>query len=274
MPLPLRRRARPMPEFTAKDVKSLRDATGAGMMDAKKALTEADGDRDRAAQILREKGLSKVATLEDRENSQGTVAVARDGNVVSLVELKSETDFSAKAEDFVELVQKLADAVLAKGPDAVAELASEIDDLKISKKENIELGKVERFEAAGGNGLDAYVHVQDGRGTNGVIIEIEGADDELTHEIALHCAFAKPDALSRDEIDPALAERARAGFEELTRKEGKPEQAIPKIVEGRLNSWYGERVLPDQGLFGDKETVQDKLGSGRIVRFTQAYIGD
>ena len=102
-----------MAEFTAKDVKALRDATGAGMMDAKKALTEADGDRDRAAQILREKGLSKVATLEDRENSQGAVAVARDGNKVALVELKSETDFSAKAEDFAGLAQQLADAVLA-----------------------------------------------------------------------------------------------------------------------------------------------------------------
>ena len=186
-----------MAEFTAKDVKALRDATGAGMMDAKKALTEAEGDRDRAAQILREKGLSKVATLEDRENSQGAIAVAREGNTVALVELKSETDFSAKADDFVGLVQKLADAVLADGEEAVAKLQSEIEDVKIAKKENIEVGTVARFEAAPGNGLDAYTHNQDGRGTNGVIIEIEGADDEAAHEIALHCAFAKPDALSR-----------------------------------------------------------------------------
>lgn len=262
-----------MPEFTAKDVKSLRDATGAGMMDAKKALTEADGNRDRAAQILREKGLSKVATLEDRENSQGSVAVTRDGNAVALVELKSETDFSAKAGDFVELTQKLADAVLADGEDAVEALQAGIDDIKIAKKENIELGMVARFEAAAGNGVDAYAHVQDGRGTNGVIIEIAGADDETAHEIALHCAFAKPDALTRDEIDPGLVERAREGFEALTIKEGKPEQAIPKIVEGRLNSWYAERVLPEQGLFGDKQTVQERLGEATIVRFVQAYIG-
>lgn len=264
-----------MADFTAKDVKSLRDATGAGMMDAKKALTEADGDRDRAAQILREKGLSKVATLEDRENSQGAVAVARDGNKVALVELKSETDFSAKAEDFAGLAQQIADAVLEGGVEAAgsAELVKAIDDVRIAKKENIELGQVAAFEAADSNGVDAYVHVQDGRGTNGVIIEIEGADDEAVHEIALHCAFAKPDALDRDEIDPALVEKAREGFEALTIKEGKPEQAIPKIVEGRLNAWYGERVLPEQGLFGDKETVQDKLGDGSIVRFAQAYIG-
>ncbi len=262
-----------MPAFTAQDVKSLRDATGAGMMDAKKALTEADGDRDRAGQILREKGLSKVATLEDRENSQGAVAVARKGDSVALVELKCETDFSAKAEDFSSLVQRLADAVLSEGEGAVASLADDIDSIKLAKRENIELGLVARFDATPGNGVDAYVHIQDGRGTNGVIIEIEGADDDAAHEIALHCAFAKPDALSREEVDPALVEKARDGFEALTIKEGKPEKAVPKIVEGRLNSWFGERVLPEQGLFGDKETVQNKLGDAHIVRFAQAYIG-
>jgi len=236
-------------------------------------MTEADGDRDAAAQILRQKGLSKVATLEDRENSQGAIAVARNGNVASIVELKSETDFSAKAADFSALTQTLADAVLADGESGLAAHQSAIDDLKISKKENIEVGLVARYEAAEGNGLDAYVHIQDGRGANGVLIEIEGASDEVAHEIALHCAFAKPDALSRDEIEAELVEKARAGFEELTIKEGKPEQAVPKIVEGRLNSWYSDRVLPEQGLFGDKETVQDKLGAAQILRFDQAFIG-
>ncbi|MCB1284848.1 MAG: translation elongation factor Ts [Microthrixaceae bacterium] len=262
-----------MADFTAKDVKALRDATGAGMMDAKKALTEADGDAQKAARLLREKGLTKVATLEDRENNQGAVAIARDGNTAALVELKAETDFSAKSEDFVALVGKLAAAVLADGEAAVETLRSELEDLKISKKENIELGKVARYEAAEGNVLDSYTHEQDGRGTVGVLVEISGADEELAHEIALHIAFAKPQALSRDEIDPALVETAREGFEELTRKEGKPEQAIPKIVEGRVSSWYAERVLPEQGMFGDKETVQDRLGQGSIVRFALASIG-
>ena len=262
-----------MAEITAKDVKALRDATGAGMMDAKKALVEADGDAERAARILREKGLTKVATLEDRENTQGAVAVARQGNSAALVELKSETDFSAKAADFVAFVEKLAAAVLADGPDAIAAHQDELDTLKLLKKENIEVGKAVRFEAAAGNSLDAYLHTQDGRGTNGVLVEIEGADDAATHEIALHIAFAKPTALSRDEIDPGLVARATEGFEELTRKEGKPEQAIPKIVEGRVGSWYGERVLPEQGLFGDKETVQQKLGTAKIIRFAQAVIG-
>jgi elongation factor Ts len=262
-----------MAGFTAQDVKALRDATGAGMMDSKKALTEADGDMQQAAQILRQKGLSKVATLEDRENNQGAVAIARSGNTAALVELKSETDFSAKAEDFVSLAQRLADAVLAGGEGAVDTLKDDLDSLKIAKKENIELGTVARFEAADGNVLDAYLHVQDGRGTNGVLVEIQGADEEAAHEVALHIAFAKPSALTRDELDPDLVATARSSFEELTRKEGKPEQALPKIVEGRLNSWYAERVLPEQGLFGDKQTVQDKLGDATIVRFAQAVIG-
>lgn len=262
-----------MADITAADVKSLRDATGAGMMDAKKALVEADGDAQKAAQILRQKGLSKVATLEDRENKQGAVAIAVSGNVAALVELKSETDFSAKAEDFVALTQKLADAVLVDGEGAIDELSDEIDSLKIAKRENIEVGTVARFEAADGNVLDAYLHIQDGRGTNGVLLEVAGSDMETAHEVALHIAFAKPTALHRDEIDAVLVETARAGFEELTRKEGKPEQAVPKIVEGRLNAWYAERVLPEQGMFGDKETVAERLGDGTIVRFAQAVIG-
>jgi elongation factor Ts len=262
-----------MAEITAAAVKALRDATGAGMMDAKKALVEADGDRDAAAQILRQKGLSKVATLEDRENNQGAVAIARDGNVAALVELKSETDFSGKAEDFVELVQRMADVVLTDGEAGLASLADDLDTLKISKRENIEVGTVARFEAAEGNVLDAYLHRQDGRGVNGVLIEVSGADEATVHEVALHVAFAKPDALTRDEIDGELVEKARASFEELTLKEGKPEQAVPKIVEGRLNSWYAERVLPEQGLLGEKETVADRLGDATIVRFAQAVIG-
>src|SRR3954451_5219962 len=151
-----------MAEFTAKDVQSLRQSTGAGMMDAKKALTENDGDMEAATQWLREKGLAKVAKLDDRENSQGSVSVVVDGNVGAIVELKSETDFSAKAEDFISLVQSLVEIVVAKGVEATAELSTELDDLRIAKKENIEIGTVERFEAPDGHMLDAYLHLQDG----------------------------------------------------------------------------------------------------------------
>ena len=136
-----------MADFGAKDVKALRDATGAGMMDAKKALTEAGGDAEAATQLLREWGLSKAAKRSDRENTEGAVALAQDGNKVALVLLKSETDFSAKSEDFVAVAQQMADIALAGG-DPAAECETEIEDLKLTKKENIEVGTVEVIEAA------------------------------------------------------------------------------------------------------------------------------
>ena len=263
-----------MAEFTAKDVQSLRQATGAGMMDAKKALTENDGDMEAAAQWLREKGLAKVAKLDDRENSQGSVTAVVDGQVGAIVQLKSETDFSAKADDFTSLVQDLAEMVVAKGTDAVAELSDEIDTLKINKKENIEVGTVVRFEAADGNLLDSYLHLQDGRGVNAVLVELQGGDKELAHDIAVHIAFTKPAYLSRDEVPEADVERERQALLDITKAEGKPEQAWPKIVEGRLNAWYKDRVLLEQGFVrDDKQTITQLLGDATLVRFAQVYIG-
>ena len=262
-----------MPNFTAKDVQKLRQATDAGMMDAKRALEATDGDMEKAAQWLREKGLAKVAKLSDRDNSQGTVAVAAAGNAAALVELKSETDFSAKAADFVSLVDKLAQLVLDKGEAAIAEGQDEIETLKIAKRENIELGKVARIEAGADSLIDTYLHRQEGRGVIGVIVEATGVDQETLHEIALHCAFAKPRYLTRDEVPEAEIDKERANLLEITKAEGKPEAAWPKIVEGRVNAWFAERILPEQGMFGDKETVQQRLGDGSIVRFALAVIG-
>jgi elongation factor Ts len=262
-----------MADITAQDVKRLRDATGAGMMDCKKALTEAEGDHEKAVEILRKKGLAKAAERSDRANREGAVAIAASGDKAALVQLKSETDFTAKNDAFLALVEQLADAVLDNGESAVASLASAIDDLKLVTKENIEIGTVVRFIAAPGNTLDTYVHEQDHRGVNAVIIEGSGVAPEVLHEIALHIAFAKPIALTRDEVPAELAERERATLLEITKSEGKPEAAWDKIVDGRIAAWYRERVLLDQGVFGEKETVRDKIGKGTIVRFAQAYIG-
>ncbi|MCP5025947.1 MAG: translation elongation factor Ts [Actinomycetia bacterium] len=262
-----------MAEFGAKDVQALRKATDVGMMEAKKALTENDGDFEAAAQWLRERGLSKATAREDRENSQGTVALAVSGGAAALVELKSETDFAAKADDFVSLVTELAEAVAANGEAAVARKATAIEDLKLSKKENIELGQVVRFEAAEGNLVDTYLHSQDGRGTNAVIIEGSGIDQELLHEIALHIAFAKPVALTRDEVSADAIEKEREAALGVTKAEGKPEAAWDKIVEGRVNKWLSEKVLLEQGMFGEKETVAQKIGNGSVVRFAQVAIG-
>jgi elongation factor Ts len=262
-----------MADFTAKDVKALRDATGAGMMDAKKALTEADGDFEAAVQLLRERGLAKAADRSERENNEGAIALATDGTNAAIVQLRTETDFTAKSDGVASLVQELADLVLAKGVGAVAERQDAIDDLKLTTKENLALGTVVRIEAAPGNLIDTYLHQQDGRGINAVIVEGNGVDPEVLHEIALHIAFAKPTGLSRDDVSSDEAERERAALLEITKAEGKPEAAWDKIVDGRLSAWYKERVLLEQGVFGEKETVQQKIGKGTIVRFAQAYIG-
>ncbi len=264
-----------MADISVADIKALRDATGAGMMDAKKALDAAGGDHDAALQALREKGLAKADSRSDRESSDGAIALAQDGNKVALVELQSETDFSAKADDFLSLTQELADLVLAGGESAVAQKADAIDDMRIAKKENIQLGKVAIIDAPDGATVDAYLHTAtEGRGINGVVIEAQDVSAELLHEIALHIAFAKPAALSRDEISPDDIERERESALGVTKAEGKPEQAWEKIVEGRVNKWLSERVLLEQGVFGEKETVAQKIGNGSITRFAQAFIGD
>jgi elongation factor Ts len=263
-----------MADISAKDVKALRDATGAGMMDAKKALTEAGGDMDAAKDILKTKGLAKAAARAGRENAEGAIAVLSDGSTAALVQLRCETDFSAKADDFVALVDRIADAVLADGEDAAAGFADDIDQLKLSKKENIELGRVARVVAADGALLDTYLHLQDGRGVNGVIVEGTGVDADTLHQVALHVAFAKPQFLSSDEVPAEEVERERASALEVTKAEGKPEQAWDKIVDGRLRGWLKERVLLEQGLHGDKTSVAETIGSGTIARFVLAYVGD
>lgn len=263
-----------MADFSAKDVQALRQATGAGMMDAKKALLENDGDFEAAKQWLREKGLGKVDKLGDRENSQGSVTVVVDGQVGAIVQVKSETDFSAKADDFVSVVQNLAELVVAKGVDAVSEMSDEIDTLKIAKKENIEVGTIVRFEAADGNTLDSYLHLQDGRGVNAVLVELAGGTKELAHDIAVHVAFSKPAYLNRDEVPADDVERERQALLDITKAEGKPEQAWPKIVEGRLNAWFKDQVLLEQGFVrDDKTTITQFLGDATLVRFAQVFIG-
>ena len=263
-----------MPEFTAKDVKALRDATGAGMMDAKKALEANAGDIEVAAKWLREQGITKSAGRTDRANTQGAVAIAADGPVAALVELKSETDFTAKSEAFLNVANDLAAAVLESGEGATDSLKDMVDDLKLTTKENIEVGKVVRVEAAEGNVLDTYLHNQDGRGVNGVLVELTGGTPEQAHAVALHIAFAKPKYLTRDEVPAEAIEAERASFENQTRNEGKPEQAIPKIVDGRVNAWIAEQVLLEQKMIPEeKQPVKDALGGATIVRFAQAVIG-
>ena len=264
-----------MAEFTAKDVQKLRQASGAGMMDAKKALDETSGDFDAALQALREKGLAKADSRSDRESSNGAIAIAQNDNAVALVELKSETDFSAKAQDFLALTQEIAELILESGEDSVSEKEEAIDDLRIAKKENIQLGVTRRIVIEEESIVDAYLHTdQEGRGINGVVVQGKNISPEILHEIALHIAFAKPSALNREEVPNEEIEKERESALGVTKAEGKPEAAWDKIVEGRVSKWLSERVLLEQGMFGEKETVAQKLGNGSIINFVQAYIGD
>jgi len=263
-----------MPDFTAKDVQALRQSTGAGMMDAKKALTENGGDAEAAAKWLREKGLAKSAAREDRDNSQGTVAVSLVDGVAAIAQLKCETDFVAKSDQFSTLVQEIATIVAIEGEEAAAKKADAIDDMKVVLKENIELGEIVRFAAAEGNVIDSYVHRQDGRGVLGVIVELAGGTVELAHDIAVHIAFSKPKYLTNDEVPAAEADAERETLAAITRAEGKPEQAIDKIVEGRLGAWYKDQVLIDQPYVkDDKQTIAQLLGAASIVRFSLVAIG-
>ncbi len=198
------------------------------------------------------------------------MAIARDASGAALVHLKSETDFAAKSDDFRKMTQELADLVLASGPEAISAKDAEMEDLKLTVKENLEVGAVVRFEAAAGSEIDAYLH---GDGRAGVLIEAQGVSPELLHEIALHIAFAKPTFLQRSDVPADEVEKERATLLEITKKEGKPEQAWPKIVEGRLDAWFGDRVLLEQGVFGEKETVKAKIGAGTISRFVLAMVG-
>lgn len=263
-----------MADFTAKDVQALRQSTGAGMMDAKKALTENGGDPDAAAKWLREKGLAKAAGRTDRDNSQGTVAVAQEGHVAAIVELKCETDFVAKSDQFTSLVQEIATLVAVQGEDAAGQKADAIDDLKVTLKENIELGQVVRVEAGAGHVIDSYVHRQDGRGVNGVIVELTGGSPEVAHDVAVHVAFTKPSAIRREDVPEAEVAEERATLESITRAEGKPEAALEKIVEGRLTGWFKERVLLEQGFVKDeKTTIKALLGEADVVRVAQVFVG-
>jgi len=260
--------------FTAKDVQTLRQSTGAGMMDCKKALEANNGDMEEAKQWLREKGLAASAKRDDRENTQGVVALVVSGHVGAIVKLKCETDFVAGSDQFKAEAQALAELVAAKGEAAVSERTAILDDLKITLKEKIELGEVARIEAAAGNVIDSYQHIQGGRGVNAVLVEIANGSVDLAHDIAVHIAFARPKYLSRDEVPADVVDKERATLETISRNEGKPEAALPKIVEGRINGFFKDVCLVEQAYAkDDKQSVTQVLGGASIVRFAQIEIG-
>jgi elongation factor Ts len=260
--------------ITAKDIQNLRNIAGVGMMEAKKALEKCDGNTDEAMKYLRENGLAKMAERTDRENAQGSVAVGRAGNVAAIVLVKCETDFVAKSPEFKALVQGIADSVAAKGEAAVSDHQALLEQLIISLKENIEVGKIVRFEAAAGSVLDTYLHVQSERGVNATMVEIANSNEEAAHEVVLHIAFARPKYLNMADVPADVITAERETQEQITRNEGKPEAAIAKIVEGRMGGFFKSICLNEQEWAKDnKQTIKQMVGAGSITRFAQLEIG-
>jgi len=259
--------------FTAKDVQTLRQLTGVGMMDAKKALEANNGDMEAAVQWLRVQGKASAAKRAEREAGEGAVAVVRDANVAAIVELRCETDFVAKSEEFVSLVDEIAARVCAEGKDATSQFDEQIEKLLTTLKENISIGRVYRLEAKEGEVVETYIHQQSGRGVNAVAVVVKGANEEVAHEIAVHIAFAKPLFLTRDDVPSSEVDAERKTVEEISRNEGKPDAALPNIIEGRLNGWFKERVLVEQSYVKDeKQTIQQFLGTASIVSFAQVVV--
>ncbi|UYM04424.1 translation elongation factor Ts [Solicola gregarius] len=268
--------------ITAADVKKLRDATGAGMMDAKKALTEADGDFDKAVEVLRITGAAKAAKRgSEREATSGLVAAS--GN--ALVELNSETDFVAKNDQFVALAETLAQAAdRSKAVDAdslrAVELtngttvADAIGELAAVIGEKIELGRVAVFDGD----VATYMHrrASDLPPAVGVLVEYDGSDESAARGVAMQIAAMRPQFVSRDEVPEDVVAKEREIAEATAREEGKPEQAMPKIIEGRLNGFFKEVVLLDQPAVQDgKKSVKALLDDAgvQVKRFARFEVG-
>jgi elongation factor Ts len=274
-----------MANYTAADIKALRESTGAGMMDVKKALDEADGDTTKATEILRVKGLKGVTKREGRSASNGLVRAQVEAGVGTLVEVNCETDFVAKGPKFGELAdQLLAQAVAVKATSAEELLASDldgrtvqvvVDEANAAIGEKIEVRRVARVE---GPQVVSYLHK-----TNpdlppqiGVLVATEGGDEQTARDIAMHVAAFSPSVLSRDEIDAETVASERRIAEETAREEGKPEQALPKIVEGRVNGFFKENVLLDQAFAKDnKKTVAQvaQEAGATVLGFARFKVG-
>jgi elongation factor Ts len=280
-----------MPEISAKDVAALRKLTGAGMMDCKRALEESEGDLEKAKNWLREKGLAAASKRAGRAAEQGAVDVVVKGNVGALAELTCETDFVAKGSEFKDTVTALARQAAEQGdvnfdaqPFEGTTVGEHVKGMAGRLGENIGLGRVVRFETNGGL-VDGYKHIQNERGTIGVLVELTGVDPsdpkavEVAHDIALHVASAAPRWVRREDVPADVVEAERQVLENLTRNEGKPEAAIPKIVEGRIGGFYKDNVLLEQGFIRDPKVTIASLLSGvgaeaTVARMVRVKVGE
>ncbi|OEV00122.1 MULTISPECIES: translation elongation factor Ts [Streptomyces] len=277
-----------MANYTAADVKKLRELTGAGMMDCKKALDEAEGNVDKAVEVLRVKGQKGVAKRESRTAENGAVItrIAADNATGVLVELKCETDFVAKGEKFIAAAEAIAAHIEATSPaDIDALLASEIESGKTVQayvdEANAGLGEkivLDRFAQFSGAFVGSYLHrtSPDLPPQVGVLVELDAANEEIAKDVAQHIAAFAPAYLTREDIPEETVANERRIAEETAREEGKPEAALPKIIEGRVNGFFKENTLLDQPFAKDnKKSVQKVLEEAGVSlkRFARFRVG-
>ena len=272
-----------MAQITAALVKELREITGAGMMDCKKALVECDGDKDKAIDYLREKGIAKAAKKAGRIASEGVVAAAYCDkcNTAAIVEINSETDFVAKNENFLALVKKIAQHIVATKPaDMDALNASEMDGKTVadvmteavaSIGEKLSLRRFEVYSSEDGK-LATYIHMG---GKIGVIVELSGGDEALGKDVAMQIAAAKPQCIDRASVDQEALAHEREVLKKQALEEGKPEKIVEKMVDGRINKYYKEVCLVEQEFVKDSDkTIKDVLGGVEVRRFARFEMGE
>lgn len=270
--------------ITAAQVKELREMTGAGMMDAKKALTETDGDMEAAVDWLRTKGLAKAAKKSDRTAAEGLVAVQVNGGTGVAVEVNAETDFVAKNAEFQAMVGDIATA--ATGVSTVEELAdAQIEGKKVSEQITDKIAKIgenmtlRRMAKVEGELVATYVHnaAAPGMGQIGVLVALNGGDEAFGKQVAMHIAAANPASLSAADLDQAVVEKERQVQIDIARESGKPEAVIEKMIEGRMKKFLGEvTLLGQQFVINPDVTVEQaaKEAGATIVGFVRMQVGE
>jgi elongation factor Ts len=264
-----------MANFSLEDVKTLRERLGTGMVDTKNALVEAEGDIEKAVEILRLKGAKGNAKRADRSTAEGLVSVVESATAVTLFELACETDFVAKNEKFIALAASIAQALADSGAETVdaalatpaegGTVASLIEDQAATLGEKVELRRIVRLS---GDHYAVYLHrtSKDLPPQIGVVVAYQGDDAETARSIAQHISFADPVYLSREDVPPAEVENERRIVETISREEGKPEAALPKIVEGRVGAFFKQVALLEQDYARDnKQTVGKVVADAKLT---------
>ena len=270
--------------ITAQQVKELRELSGAGMMDAKKALTETDGDMNAAVDWLRTKGLSKADKKAGRTAAEGLVAVKTSGNTGVAVEINSETDFVAKNDEFQGMVSKFATAAL-KADDVETLKAADIDGKSASERLTDAIAKIgenmtiRRMAKISGDAVASYVHnaAGDGMGKIGVLVAYSGGDDATARQIAMHIAAVSPAALNEADMDQAVVEKERSIQIDIARESGKPEAVIEKMIEGRMKKFVAEATLLNQAFVVNPDLTVGKAAEAAgmtVTGFVRMEVGE